>query len=192
MRAFTVVSSVHAPARASVKTSSRARVRARRFRSSSRASVVVSAVDAQSLSEAIGWDSAVQDGCIVFAARFGALGLGKAKQGSDIERALEMCETRGIDVRDLYYDEDQGEQRWYLVGNWSVPKKGDPRYGDGRMSQELKSRVRYHDGKKAADEAGVNYADIEELAALYPTTPKRAVELRRRLKDAGKEIEWDI
>ena len=46
--------------------------------------------------------------------------------------------------------------------------------------------------KKAADEAGVNYADIEELAALYPTTPKRAVELRRRLKDAGKEIEWDI
>ena len=60
------------------------------------------------------------------------------------------------------------------------------------MSQELKSRVRYHDGKKAADEAGVNYADIEELTALYPTTPKRAVELRRRLKDAGKEIEWDI
>ena len=89
-----------------MKTSSRARVRARRFRSSSRASVVVSAVDAQSLSEAIGWDSAVQAGCIVFAARFGALGLGKAKQGSDIERALEMCETRGIDVRDLYYDED--------------------------------------------------------------------------------------
>ena len=56
----------------------------------------------------------------------------------------------------------------------------------------MKSRVRYHDGKKAADEAGVNYADIEELTALYPTTPKRAVELRRRLKDAGKEIEWDI
>ena len=114
MRAVTVVSSVRAPARASVKPFSRSRVRTRRFLSSSRASVVVSAVDAQSLSDGIGLDSAVEAGCIVFAARFGALGLGKAKQGSDIERALEMCETRGIDVRDLYYDEDQGEQRWYL------------------------------------------------------------------------------
>jgi len=192
MRAVTVVSSASAPSRASVATPSRRRVSSRRLLASSRATVVVSVADAQSLSDVISLDSAAEAGLVVFAARFAALGLGKAKQGSDVERALEMCEARGIDVRDLYYDEDQGEQRWYLVGNWSVPKKGDPKYGDGRMSQELKSRVRYHDGKKAADEAGVNYADIEELVALYPTTPKKALELRRRLKEAGKEIEWDI
>ena len=94
-------------------------------------------------------------------------------------------------MSDLYYAEDQGEQRWYLVGNWKVPRAGDAKYGDGRMSQELKSRVRYHDAKAVADEAGVSYVDIDEHTALYPTTPKRALELRRRLTAAGFETKWD-
>jgi len=51
--------------------------------------------------------------------------------------------------------------------------------------------VRYHDAKAVADEAGVSYVDIDEHTALYPTTPKRALELRRRLTAAGFETKWD-
>ena len=149
------------------------------------------AVESSGLSEIVTLDSGIKAGFIVFGARVAALGLGKAKQGSDVDRALEDCAARGIDVSDLYYAEDQGEQRWYLVGNWKVPRAGDAKYGDGRMSQELKSRVRYHDAKAVADEAGVSYVDIDEHTALYPTTPKRALELRRRLTAAGFETKWD-
>jgi hypothetical protein len=160
-------------------------------RSSRHASSLVKtkAVDASSLSDVLTLDSAAKAGLIVFGARVAALGAGKAKQGSDLDKALRDCADRGIDVSDLYYAEDQGEQQWYLVGNWAVPKKGDPKYGDGRMSQEVRSRVRLHDCKALADARGVEYGDIEEHKALYPTTPKKAIELRRRLTNAGVEVE---
>ena len=162
------------------------------FRSRSRSrssSSVKTRANASSLSDVLTLDSAAKAGLIVFGARVAALGAGKAKQGSDLDKALGDCKDRGIDVSDLYYAEDQGEQRWYLVGNWAVPRKGDPKYGDGRMSQEVRSRVRYHDCKALADASGVEYADIEEHKALYPTTPKKAIELRRRLTNAGVEVE---
>lgn len=151
--------------------------------------VKTKAVEASSLSDVLTLDSAAKAGLIVFGARVAALGAGKAKQGSDLDQALRDCKDRGIDVSDLYYAEDQGEQRWYLVGNWAVPRKGDPKYGDGRMSQEVRSRVRYHDCKALADARGVDYGDIDEHEALYPTTPKKAIELRRRLTNAGVEVE---
>lgn len=152
-------------------------------------SVKTKAVEASSLSDVLTLDSAAKAGLIVFGARVAALGAGKAKQGSDLDKALRDCKDRGIDVSDLYYAEDQGEQQWFLVGNWAVPRKGDPKYGDGRMSQEVRSRVRYHDCKALADARGVEYGDIDEHAALYPTTPKKAIELRRRLTNAGVEVE---
>ncbi|OUS47301.1 hypothetical protein BE221DRAFT_72011 [Ostreococcus tauri] len=136
------------------------------------------------------FSEAVEAGVIIFAARVLALGLGKAKQSGDLERGLEECARRSIDVSDLFYEEDQGEQRWYLVGGWSVPRKGDPRYGDGRMSQEVKSRVRWADCRAMADARGVDYDDVATLTALYPTTTKKALELRRRLQMAGYEPEW--
>jgi len=126
----------------------------------------------------------------VLFARGAALSLGKAKQGSDLERARVECERRGIDVSDLYRKEDAGEQRWYLVGGWRVPRAGDAIYGDGRMSQEMRGRLRYDDCRKKADEVGVEYEDIDALRALYPTATKKSLELRRRLQMAGHEPEW--
>lgn len=140
--------------------------------------------------DAIAPDAALEAGLIVLAARAVALSLGKAKQGSDLERARAECARRGIDVSDLYRATDAGEQRWFLVGGWRVPRAGDAIYGDGRTSQELRGRLRYDDCRKKADEVGVDYRDIDELRALYPTSTKKSLELRRRLQMAGHEPEW--
>jgi hypothetical protein len=143
---------------------------------------------ANGLGDIVSVDSAAKAGLIVLGVRVAALGLGKAKQGSDVERGTAMAVERGIDCSDLYWAED-AESRWYLIGPWSAPKRGDAKYGAGRMSQEINGRVRYHDAKIKADEGGVKYADIDALSAMYPTTPKKFVELRRRLREAGIDCE---
>jgi len=154
----------------------RFRVRARRAVRASGSGVDVVVVDA-----------AARAGLIVFVARVGALALGKAKQANDVERGTREARERGIDCDDLFVSED-ADDRWYLIGPWRAPRRGDPKFGAGRMSQEINGRVRYHDAKIAAKANGVKYEDIEELKALYPTTPKKFVELRRRLKEAGVEV----
>ena len=179
-------------------TSSIARIAHRRTRArattpapapaSRRGGVLARADAANGLSDIVSVDSAAKAGLIVLGVRVAALGLGKAKQGSDVERGTAMAIERGIDCSDLYWAAD-AESRWYLIGPWSAPKRGDAKYGAGRMSQEINGRVRYHDAKIKADAGGVNYADIDALSALYPTTPKKFVELRRRLRESGIDCE---
>ena len=81
-------------------------------------------------------DSGLEAGAIILLVRLVTLGGGKAALSKQLEEQIARAKEKNIDISDLYYSEDQGEDAWYLVAIWRLPKK-DLKFGDGRTKQEI-------------------------------------------------------
>jgi len=132
-------------------------------------------------------DSAAEAGVIVLFVRIITLGGGKAALSKQLEEQIERAKERNIDIADLYYTEDQGEDAWYLIGDWRPPKKGDLKFGDGRTKEEIKYRIRWAEAMKIADENEIEYEDLNGFASA-----KKFVELRKRIREKTKDESFDV
>ena len=132
-------------------------------------------------------DSAAEAGVIILLVRIITLGGGKAALSKQLEEQIERAKERNIDISDLYYSEDQGEDAWYLIGDWRPPKKGDLKFGDGRTKEEIKYRIRWAEAMKVADENEIEYEDLNEFASA-----KKFVELRKRIREKTKDESFDV
>ena len=126
-------------------------------------------------------DSATEAGVIILLVRIITLGGGKAALSKQLEEQIERAKERNIDISDLYYTEDQGEDAWYLIGDWRPPKKGDLKFGDGRTKEEIKYRIRWSEAIK------IEYEDLNEFASA-----KKFVELRKRIREKTKDDAFDV
>ena len=132
-------------------------------------------------------DSAAEAGVIILLVRIITLGGGKAALSKQLEEQIERAKERNIDIADLYYTEDQGEDAWYLIGDWRPPKKGDLKFGDGRTKEEIKYRIRWAEAMKIADENEIEYEDLYGFASA-----KKFVELRKRIREKTKDESFDV
>ena len=132
-------------------------------------------------------DSAAEAGVIILLVRIITLGGGKAALSKQLEEQIERAKERNIDIADLYYTEDQGEDAWYLIGDWRPPKKGDLKFGDGRTKEEIKYRIRWAEAMKIADENEIEYEDLNGFASA-----KKFVELRKRIREKTKDESFDV
>ena len=132
-------------------------------------------------------DGGLEAGVIILLVRLLTLGGGKAALSKQLEEQIARAKEKNIDISDLYYSEDQGEDAWYLVGDWRPPKKGDLKFGDGRTKQEIKNRIRWAEASKVADKNGIEYEDLDELASL-----KKFVELRKRIREKTNDDSFDV
>ena len=132
-------------------------------------------------------DSGLEAGVIILLVRLVTLGGGKAALSKQLEEQIARAKEKNIDISDLYYSEDQGEDAWYLVGDWRPPKKGDLKFGDGRTKQEIKNRIRWAVASKVADENGIEYEDLAGLASV-----KKFVELRKRIREKTNDESFDV
>ena len=157
----------------------------RKSSASTRAPIRVKASSGVDLS-VFNLDSGVEAGVIILLVRLVTLGGGKAALSKQLEEEIARAK-KNIDISDLYYSEDQGEDAWYLVGDWRPPKKGDLKFGDGRTKQEIKNRIRWAEASKVADENDVEYGDLDGLASV-----KKFVELRKRIREKTNDDSFDV
>ena len=129
----------------------------------------------------------LEAGVIILLVRLLTLGGGKAVLSKQLEEQIARAKEKNIDISDLYYSEDQGEDAWYLIGDWRPPKKGDLKFGDGRTKQEIKNRIRWAEASKVADENDVEYGDLDGLASV-----KKFVELRKRIREKTNDESFDV
>ena len=127
-------------------------------------------------------DSAAEAGVIILLVRIITLGGGKAALSKQLEEQIERAKEKNVDISDLYYTEDQGEDAWYLIGDWRPPKKGDLKFGDGRTKEEIKYRIRWSEAIKVAIKNEIEYEDLNEFASA-----KKFVELRKRIREKTKD-----
>ncbi len=153
---------------------------------SARAPIRVKASSGVDLS-VFNFDSGLEAGAIILLVRLVTLGGGKAALSKQLEEQIARAKEKNIDISDLYYSEDQGEDAWYLVGDWRPPKKGDLKFGDGRTKQEIKNRIRWAEASKVADENDVEYGDLDGLASV-----KKFVELRKRIREKTNDESFDV
>ena len=132
-------------------------------------------------------DGGLEAGVIILLVRLLTLGGGKAALSKQLEEQIARAKEKNIDISDLYYSEDQGEDAWYLIGDWRPPKKGDLKFGDGRTKQEIKNRIRWAEARKVADKNGIEYEDLDELASV-----KKFVELRKRIREKTNDDSFDV
>eukprot|EP00793_Prasinoderma_coloniale_P005604 PRCOL_00004078-RA len=104
---------------------------------------------------------------IVFAARGLALGAGKKMLDMKMQENLAACEERGIDISDMYADEETyGEayrnRPWFLVGPWTPIKPGEPKFEPTKFNGVLRQCVKIHDARIEAKELGVDLSDVTE------------------------------
>ena len=132
-------------------------------------------------------DSAAEAGVIILLVRIITLGGGKAALSKQLEEQIERAKEKNVDISDLYYTEDQGEDAWYLIGDWRPPKKGDLKFGDGRTKEEIKYRIRWSEAIKIAIKNEVEYEDLNEFASA-----KKFVELRKRIREKTKDDAFDV
>ena len=132
-------------------------------------------------------DSAAEAGVIILLVRIITLGGGKAALSKQLEEQIERAKEKNVDISDLYYTEDQGEDAWYLIGDWRPPKKGDLKFGDGRTKEEIKYRIRWSEAIKVAIKNEIEYEDLNEFASA-----KKFVELRKRIREKTKDDAFDV
>lgn len=132
-------------------------------------------------------DSAAEAGVIILLVRIITLGGGKAALSKQLEEQIERAKEKNVDISDLYYTEDQGEDACYLIGDWRPPKKGDLKFGDGRTKEEIKYRIRWAEAIKIAIKNEIEYEDLNEFASA-----KKFVELRKRIREKTKDDAFDV
>lgn len=132
-------------------------------------------------------DSAAEAGVIILLVRIITLGGGKAALSKQLEEQIERAKEKNVDISDLYYTEDQGEDACYLIGDWRPPKKGDLKFGDGRTKEEIKYRIRWAEAIKIAIKNEKEYEDLNEFASA-----KKFVELRKRIREKTKDDAFDV
>jgi len=132
-------------------------------------------------------DSAAEAGVIILLVRIITLGGGKAALSKQLEEQIERAKEKNVDISDLYYTEDQGDDACYLIGDWRPPKKGDLKFGDGRTKEEIKYRIRWAEAIKIAIKNEKEYEDLNEFASA-----KKFVELRKRIREKTKDDAFDV
>jgi hypothetical protein len=135
-------------------------------------------------------DSSAKAGLIIVLVRLLTLTGGKAAISKQLEDVERKAKEKNVDVSDLYYDSDQGEDKWYLVGDWKPPKKGDLKFGNGRSKEEIKYRIRLAEAITVAESKGVEYEDIVEN--IETQTAKKFVDLRMRIRERTNDNSFDV